>query len=310
MKHFSRLAPFLVCALFLISGCGIFSSIHKKSKGLVEGLGGAEDDYVKTIALDSFKISPQWSMVSTEGMFTESLSEVIAKECDDTILVISGQPEFPPHLAKVLKRFGGNADNFTLALTGQAFGINAIIMPRLMDISVDEEVKGLFWFRDTRRKAKVQTDVVVFHTGTGAKLMDKTIFYELELDESEALQIRQGGWPESLSFPDIMVGVAEMAGEMICDAMAQIPWEGYVSAVNGNQVTLPFGEANNLKVGDMLDVFDIKDIYEGAEQHRYFVPGLKSGQIKITSLSLNTAKGEVIEGGPIQPNSIVRAISN
>jgi hypothetical protein len=308
MKHYRRMVPILVCTLFLFTGCGMFSSVQKKTKGLVGGFGGSKDDYIKTIALDSFKVSPKWAALSEEGLFTGPLSEMMAKECDDIRLVIHGQQEFPRQLVRALKKSGGNADSFSLAITGQVFGINSIVVARLMDITTNEKIKGVFWFKDTHRKAQIHTDVVAFHTGTGAKLFDEAIIYEIEIDEPASAQIQQGRWPDTISFPDTMASAAEIAAEMICETLAEIPWEGYVSAVSGNQVVLPFGEVHNLKVGDILDVIGIKDVLEGAEQQRYFVPGLKTGQIKIISVSSYEAGGELIEGGSVQPNSIVRIV--
>jgi hypothetical protein len=308
MKHFRIMASVLVCTLFLFTGCGMFSTVQKKTKDLVGDIGGSKDGYVKTIALESLKMNPKWASLSEQGLFTAPLSEMMARECNDIDLVISGQQEFPKQLSAALKKSDGKADSFSLAITGQVFGINSIIVPRLMDITTNEKVKGVFWFRDTHRKAQIHTDVVAFHTGTGAKLFDETIFYEIEIDEPAAIQIQQGRWPDTISFPEVMAGAAAMTAEMICETLSEIPWEGYVSAVSGNQVVLPFGEVHNLKVGDVLDVIGIKNILEGAEQQRYFVPGLKTGQIKIISVSSNEADGELLEGGSVEPNSIVRIV--
>lgn len=308
MKHHRKMVSILVCTLFLFTGCGMFTSVKKKTTDLVGGFGGEEEGFVKTIALDAIKLNPEWKHLMAPGLFTAPLSENMAKECDNIRLVISGQPEFPRQLAAALEKSGGNPDSFSLAITGQAFGINAIIIPKLMDITVNEKVKGIFWFRDTHRKAGIHTDVVAFHTGTGAKLFDETVFYEIEIDEPAADQIKKGQWPDTISFPDTMANAAEIVTEMICDTLAEIPWEGYVTAVSGNQVALPFGEVHNLKVGDILDIIGIKDILQGAEQQRYFVPGLKTGQLKITSVSALEATGEVLEGGTVQPNSILRAV--
>ena len=312
MQH-RKLVFALVCCSFLIfSGCGMFSSAKKKTFDWVGGLGfgDAKNDYMKTVALDDFKFNPVWAHLKAPGLFNTPLSESMAKECNNTRLVISGKPDFPEQLAIALMKSDGKPDSFSLAITGQAFGINAIIVPKLMDITVNEKVKGIFWFRDTHHKAKIHTDVVAFHTGTGAKLFDETIYYEIEIDEPSAAQIKQRQWPDSVSFLDAMNEAAEITAEMICETLAETPWEGYISAVHGDQVRLPFGEAHNLKVGDTLDVFSIKDILEGAEQQRYFVPGLKTGQIILTAVSSFEAIGKVVEGGKVQPNSIVRSVQN
>ncbi len=309
MKRIRKSALLLACVVCLLfAGCSTFKSVQGGTKRLVGRFGSTTHQYQKVVALTPFSASPKWAPLLTTGLFITPLSETMRDECSDMHLLMPGQEPLSLRLAEAVNTSEGIADNFTLALTGQTLGINVIIFSRLADILLADRKEGVLWFKDEHPKAKVQIDVMAFHCGTGAKVMDESIFFPLEVNESQGKQVASGQWPEGISIEDVMAEIATMSGEMICEALQDEPWEGYISAVSGDKVSLPFGQMSQLETGHELDVYAVEKVMEGANQFRYFVPGLSTGKIKITSVSGNTSEGTIVEGDAIRPGSIVRAL--
>jgi hypothetical protein len=89
-------------------------------------------------------------------------------------------------------------------------------------------------------------------------------------------------------------------GENICLALNDHPWVGYIAAVSQDQYLLTAGENIGLKEGDILEVYDSTKHVESAAGERFFLPGHKIGEMKITELRANSSKAAVIKGTGIK----------
>ena len=61
-----------------------------------------------------------------------------------------------------------------------------------------------------------------------------------------------------------------------------------------------------LKPGDILDVYYSGKTIEGAEGRLFFIPGLKTGEIKITTVHPDRAEAVLFSGNAIQAGSSVK----
>ncbi|MEJ2657873.1 MAG: FlgT C-terminal domain-containing protein [Desulfobacterales bacterium] len=60
------------------------------------------------------------------------------------------------------------------------------------------------------------------------------------------------------------------------------------------------GERSGLNSGDLFDVYDSNGIFEGAGGQRFFVPGLKTGEIKVTTVYPDAAEAILVSGHDIR----------
>jgi aconitate hydratase 2/2-methylisocitrate dehydratase len=76
--------------------------------------------------------------------------------------------------------------------------------------------------------------------------------------------------------------------------------------IRGEQFIISSGITVGLQVGDVLAVYDSSKIINGVGGQRFFLPGLKTGEIKIVTISENSAQAERVSGEKIKAGSTVR----
>jgi len=166
----------------------------------------------------------------------------------------------------------------------------------------------MLWFKGQETTARCQFEMSVFHTGTGAKLVDEALLHHVEVETADFESLKAGAIPDASLLAMAFSEMAEQLGEQLCDVLRDVRWEGSITSVEGNQVVIPFGSESGFQVGDQLAVYALKEILEGASGHRFFVPGFKTGEIEVTAVYANRLEATVLDGAATQPNSLVREV--
>lgn len=308
------------CVLFwtvfclMIAGCAKFSPIRQATKEYVDSLSSSSGSHLsKKVAMVRFENKTMLKITGSEEKFLNYLSNTMQKECSEVLLLKPGETAYPKELTDLAIQPSGEIDNLYLAETGRQFGLNAIITGAIINISDDREKHGMLWFKNTRIYIRVQIEAAVYDTVTGAKLLDNTFDHRVELDDLDVdfldeyefklskLDNKTMDKILSESFEEIS---SEM-GEAVCEALEDNPWRGFVISVDNNKIVLSSGKAIGLKAGDTLEVYNASNIYQGAQDQRFFVPGKKTGEIKITSVSADMSIAELVSGKDIKPDSLV-----
>ncbi|MEA3427936.1 MAG: FlgT C-terminal domain-containing protein, partial [Thermodesulfobacteriota bacterium] len=99
--------------------------------------------------------------------------------------------------------------------------------------------------------------------------------------------------------------IAEAMGEKICDTVAALPWKGYVVSAADNRIIISAGRRVGLLRGDILEVYESGKIIQGKDGQRFFLPGLKTGEIKITDVYTDKAYAVLVTGDTIKAGSSV-----
>jgi hypothetical protein len=217
-----------------------------------------------------------------------------------------GDPDYPHDLTRVPRTESGWIDNLALAKTGRQLGLNAIVTGALITITPNKRKQGLWWLKDTHYFVQVRIATEVYDTETGAKLLDESFVHEVEVDEMDLESIQANSEMNSLIVNEAFGAIADKMGEKICGAIIFQPWKGFIASVDSNKIFLNFGENIGLKIGDLFDVFDSSIIFEGLEGHRFFKPGVKTGEIKITAVYPDTAEAILVSGHDIRPGFCVQ----
>ena len=95
-------------------------------------------------------------------------------------------------------------------------------------------------------------------------------------------------------------------GDLICNAVRDQPWDGYITKIDGDRYVIPSGTKVGLKTGDILEVFDSSRTMEGVGGQRFFIPGLKIGIIEIVTISEDRLEAKLVSGKDIKKGSTVR----
>jgi len=297
---------FLMLWLVSITGCSAVSSIEKSTKRMVRDFRAPDSDLKKRAGILLFENKTTLVDKDVEEKFIKDLSDIIASSCPNILLEKPGDPDYPDDLARVPRTRSGRIDNFALAKIGRKLGLNAIVTGALMTITPDKKMKGILWLKDTHYYVQARIATEVYDTETGAKLLDESFVHEIEVDEMDLESINADSELNTLVVDEAFGAIADKMGEKICNAIVFQPWKGFIASIDSDKVLLNFGENIGLKIGDLFDVFDSTSIFEGLEGHRFFKPGQKTGEIKITAVYPDTAEAILVSGHDIQPGFCVQ----
>jgi hypothetical protein len=297
---------FLLLGIVSITGCSTVSSIEKSTKRMVRDFRAPDSDLKKRVGILLFENKTTLVNKDVEQKFIKDLSEIIASSCPNILLEKPGDPDYPDDLTRVPRTESGRIDNLALAKTGRQLGLNAIVTGALITITPNKRKQGLWWMKDTHYFVQVRIATEVYDTETGAKLLDESFVHEVEVDEMDLESVQADSEMNSLIVNEAFGAIADKMGEKICDAIVSQPWKGFIASVDSNKIFLNFGENIGLKIGDLFDVFDSSIIFEGLEGHRFFKPGVKTGEIKITAVYPDTAEAILVSGHDIRPGFCVQ----
>ena len=299
----------------LLAGCAKFSDVRQATKEYVNSFSTPGGHLKKKVAIVRFENKTLIKSDGLEDKFMDYLLKTIQKECSKILLLKPGDTGYPEALIDLPQQPSGDIDNLYLATTGRQLGLNAVVAGALTGISEDQEKHGMLWFKSTRPYVRVQIATAVYDSETGAKLFDDSFNHRVELEESESEL-----WDESefklseldskildMALTEAFDEIADDMGEAVCDALHDHPWRGFVTSVSDDKIIISSGKTAGLKPGDILEVYRTDDIYQGAQSQRFFIPGLKTGEVKITIVSPDRSVAEVVTGQDIKPGSSVRS---
>ncbi|MDL1986602.1 MAG: hypothetical protein LWX08_02920 [Deltaproteobacteria bacterium] len=263
-------------------------------------------DLKKKVGITFFENRTFLAVNNFEKIFHIKLAKNIKETCPDILIIKPGDTGYPDQMAVPPKLASGRIDNLVLAKTGRRLGLNAIVTGSLMDINANKENRGILWFKNTYNFIRFQIVVEAYDTETGAKIFDDSFDDEIQVDEIDLNNLRTGNTNEIPALNDALLNAVIPIGEKICDAVNIQPWKGYVISSFDDKIIISSGKRSGLILGDKLEVYDSGSIFEGKGGRKFFIPGLKIGEIKITALYPDRAEATLISGKSIKVGSVVK----
>jgi len=298
------LSLFLIFSL--IGGCSTYSSMERKTKRMVRNLRAPDGDLKKRMAITLFENKTAFSDTEMQQRFFIDLTERIMSSCPDVLLEKAGDSGSPDFLVTPPRKASGQIDNYDLATSGRRSGLNSIVTGALNDARIDNRKKGFWWWKGIHHYLQFQIVAEVYDTETGAKLLDESFMREMEIDESDIESTGADDEIKAYIKDDIFKTIAIDMGEKICNAVVLDPWTGYITAIADDKIILSSGERVGIQPGDIFEVYNSTDTFQGVDGHRFFIPGLKTGEIEITAVYPDTAEAVRISGQDIREGFTVR----
>jgi len=285
----------LIAGISVLSGCAAF--------GKITGSGG---DLKKKAAITAFGNRTRMASDEISETFHHRLTAKLTRACSDTLLVTPEEKTFPDYLKNLPRLPSGLVGNYAFATTGRKHGFNSIVTGNLLDIKIDEEASGFWWFKDTRPYAELLVGVEVLDTETGARILDERLSRKIKIDKEafESLQSEETRMLPLLTKP--LQQIADDVGASICDAINGQSWKGYIISVLTDKVILSAGKDTGLIPGDVLEVYDSSNTIRGYAGQQFFLPGLKIGEIRITAVYPDRSEAVVISGKDFREGSSVK----
>lgn len=307
LKTFNQLLVMIaVCFLLsfasLIAGCSFLPAIKKIAWDIKAPAG----DLKKKVGITFFENHTSVTVNNFETIFHIKLAENIKETCQDILVIKPEDTGYPDQMAVSPKLTSGRIDNLVLAETGRKLGLNAIVTGSLIDISGNKENRGILWFKDTYHFIRFQIVVEVYDTETGAKIFDDTFDDEIRVDKIYMDNLRTGHANEIPALNDALLNAVIPIGKKICDAVNIQSWKGYVISSVEDSIIISSGKSSGLILGDELEVYDSRNIFEGKDGQKFFIPGPKIGEIKITALYPDKAEASIISGKSIKAGNTVK----
>lgn len=293
-------------SVLFVSGCSFFSTAKKETKQLYKNMDVSSGPYQKMMVALPFENNAQWAAIDLNALFARDLKNAIETKCNDVHMILPGSPDFPARFDNPTYTADGEPNGAALAASGQTSGINLVLECRLVSIRHTTEDRGMFWFAKVVHMARIQVEATIYHTGTGAKVLDRTVFHDIDIAEAEGELIDAREIPKSVPLNEALTEISETLGKYAHNVLKHVPWEGYVHSVDGERIVLSAGASCGLKKGKKLTVYNVEKVTAGEADQSFFSPGSEAGTITVTAVYPDRSEALLKEGGPILPGSVVR----
>ncbi|MBU1181107.1 MAG: hypothetical protein KKE00_00115 [Proteobacteria bacterium] len=289
---------------FLAAGCSLFSA-GTKSNG-TDILKPSGSNLIKRIALTKFENNSFIGQDEFEAIFQNNLFAKFEKACPGISLIKPEETGNNFLSGKLPKTASGRIDSFKITEAGREAGINAIITGSLIDIAGVEEIRSFLWFERSKSFARIDMIINIYDVATGTKIYEESIKQHIEIAEHE-YDALMGKTPKCvMEFKDTITDALFLIGKSVCKEIKKQPWHGFVISVQESGITISSGENAGLKTGMVFDAYDAGKIISGAGGQKFFMPGQKTGTVKIVNVFRNKAEAVVLTGDNIKAGSVLK----
>jgi hypothetical protein len=280
-------------------------TVTKTTKKLARKIRFSDDDLQRMAAVIGFENKSLYRSKDFTRLFRKGIPEFLNHECDDVTVADSDDDENLKGFKELPMLPSGRVDNFALAIIGRGLGLNAVVTGSLDDIGLLNELRGMVW-KDTHHLIQILVSVEVYDTETGAKILDQSFSRKVEIEELDYELMQSEG---KMILPDLNETLSDLIremGETICWAVEDQSWNGFIIAIDGNNIILSAGSRAGLEPGDEFEVFDTSRVIEGLNGQRFFYHGQKTGEIRIVEVEPNKARAVIVSDKGIKTGNSVR----
>ena len=288
----------------LAAGCSLFTAGNKS--GEKDILKSSGNGLIKRVALTRFENKSFISEDEFEEIFKKSLFAKFEKACPGISLIKPEETGNNTLSGKLPKTGSGQINSFKIAEAGREAGMNAIITGSLIDITGVEEKRGFLLFERSKSFARVDMIINVYDAATGTKIYEESIKQQIEIAEHE-YDALMGKTPKCImEFKEKITDALFLIGKSVCSKIKKQPWQGFVTSSQGGGITISSGENAGLKTGMVFDAYEAGKIISGADGQKFFMPGQKSGTVKITDVFRDKAEAVVLTGSNVNTGSVIK----
>ena len=297
----------LVLLLIVAGGCSKWSGGGPSLPSAVKEPASAYDKRLKKkIGVVPFRMESIFGDPMLEGLFQDNLLQAIQEECAEILFIRPGDGAFPEALVSLPLLASGAVDNYSLAMTGRRFGLNAVLVGKITSINVDEKTKGFWILRSSHYYVQVETLIELYDTSTATKIFDRTLSHKMEVEEPDVELIRANNRIEPYFIEPSLAEIIDDVKDNICKAIERQAWKSYIAAADAADILMAAGSRSNVQAGDIFEVYDSRQAIEGYGGHRYLPPGPKVGEIEVKAVSEDTARAVPVSGSGFQEGQGLR----
>lgn len=184
-----------------------------------------------------------------------NLPHILSQTCGNLILP-GGESGLVISADALPRLITGDIDNYALAESGRALGLNTIIIVRLMQVNSVQKYRGYAWWRQAHTYVTFDVRVEVYDTVSAVKLVDGSGSRQVQIDENlyTIIQQNNGVVPMELLMSAFNEFVQTEMAPIICTAVNAIPWQAGIYGNGQRLYRVPGGAAAGLVTGDAIDL--------------------------------------------------------
>ena len=297
----------IIVLLAALTGCGTVDAVKKQTRKVVKAMPFTGSRFKNKVAILPFQNRTYLLQRDVDELFYNRLTRNLESTCSDVIWVRPSDPAYPSQLKDVPRLVNGQVDNLELSRRGQELGFQAVLTGGVLTVEAAEKESGILLFKDSAYYECVRVNFQIFHTGTGAKLLDETLTCETEIDGASFDAIEKKDTRGTYELEDAMGQIVTGGSDRVCEAIMKEKWQGFVVSVEDGRVILSSGRESGLKVGDALTVYERGEIIEGASGERFILSGVKSAEIEVSEVLVGRATARIKGEGRVVAGFTVRA---
>ena len=107
---------------------------------------------------------------------------------------------------------------------------------------------------------------------------------------------------------DEVVDVAEDLGELVAETLQDQPWQCSGVDIQPDRLVLPAGLGAGLQPNQRLFVFEGQRTFDGLQGKRFFVPGKRIAEVRITAINDDLAEAAGDDIGAVRVGDIVAPV--
>lgn len=297
----------LFLLLALAGGCSRWSGGGPSLPSAVKEPASAYDKRLKKkIGVVPFRMESIFGDPMLKDLFQDNLLQAVQEECADILFIKPGGGDFPEALVNLPLLASGTVDNYSLAMTGRRFGLNAVLVGKITSINVDEKSKGFWFLRSSHYYAQVEALIELYDTSTATKIFDRTLSHKLEVEEPDIELIRAQNRIEPYFIEPSLAEIIDDVKDDICKAIELQAWKSYIVAADAADILIAAGSRSKVQAGDNFEVYDSRQAIEGYGGHRYLAPGSKVGEIEVKKVFEDTARAVPVSGSGFEERQGLR----
>lgn len=296
----------LLALMLVLYGCSSVSAVKRQTRKVAEAITFSGGGYKKVVGVmplvnDSFIRDSDF-----EAIFKTRFLDRLDQIGPEVIWLKPGDSNTPNPLDRAPLLASGGIDNLALARQGKALGLQAVLIAGLLNVDAEQKEKGLLIFRDTHYFGRVQLNIALYSTETGAKLLDEIVTLQKEVDgaEFDAIASKDGAGVYELA--EALEEIADTGVDMACETMRDAPWLAYVVDVDGARISFAPGREAGVRVGDLFEVYDSGRVIENRYGQRFLIPGRKTGDIRVVDVFIGKAEAEPLGEIYVKTGFVVR----
>jgi hypothetical protein len=294
----------------MLTGCGMFhqsyQAVAEKGSRALRWYKAPGEDLIKTVAVVRLDNRSGYPVPDFEATYTALFIERLQAEDGGLRIISAEDPQAPEFLRRLPLGPDGRIDNFELALRSRQHGVNAVVAAALIDVRDRRQERGIWWFKDVYDYIDITLDVEVYDSETAAKLIDERLTQAIEADIPLVLPSQPSAATLPVQVLEEFEKMIRRAGRLVADAVVVRSWVGVIGEVSDDRVMLRAGADVGLEAGDVLEVFDNRRVIQGVEDVRFFVPGLKIGEIEVVETFPDRVTARLVSDTPVWAGCTVK----